>query len=208
MLTCISSHFVVWNIDINECTPNGGHGPCQQMCTNSNGSYYCSCPAGYSLSGYSCNGKSEGHFSPFNISAHFKIHLIVFTCMLLLLWPCLVGSDFLANWLHWQIYCIQYFTANISPIMDCSRSLLPMAFIIYYIITDINECAPNNGQGPCEQLCTNTNGSFVCSCQQGYDISGYSCYGEQLSWQPLLIHKGGYFSYFLSIINAKLFVHK
>ena len=98
----------------------------------------------------------------------------------------------LANILY-SVFCI---TANISPIMYCSRSLLPMAFIIYYIITDINECAPNNGQGPCEQLCTNTNGSFVCSCQQGYDMSGYSCYGEQLSWQPLLIHKGGYFRYF------------
>lgn len=45
--------------DINECTPNGGRGECEQMCTNTNGSYYCSCQTGYTLSGYRCNGNNE-----------------------------------------------------------------------------------------------------------------------------------------------------
>ncbi|XP_062500732.1 uncharacterized protein LOC134177969, partial [Corticium candelabrum] len=35
-------------------------------------------------------------------------------------------------------------------------------------ITDIDECALNNGRGPCQYACTNTFGSFQCSCQQGY----------------------------------------
>ena len=43
---------------------------------------------------------------------------------------------------------------------------------------DINECLPNGGRGPCEQICTNTLGSFDCSCQPGYNVSGYTCNGE------------------------------
>ena len=35
--------------------------------------------------------------------------------------------------------------------------------------TDTNECLNNNGG--CQQLCTNTNGSFYCSCQSGYNGS-------------------------------------
>ena len=42
-------------------------------------------------------------------------------------------------------------------------------------ITDINECEINNGG--CEQMCNNTNGSFFCSCEMGYqlDSSGLNC---------------------------------
>ena len=42
--------------DVNECaTMNGG---CSNECTNTVGSYYCSCPAGFTLSsnGHTCQG--------------------------------------------------------------------------------------------------------------------------------------------------------
>ena len=42
------------SIDINECSSNKGG--CAHTCTNTIGSYYCSCNAGYVLSGKSCNG--------------------------------------------------------------------------------------------------------------------------------------------------------
>ena len=35
-----------------------------------------------------------------------------------------------------------------------------------HILTDIQECAINNGG--CEHTCTNTAGSFSCSCNSGY----------------------------------------
>ncbi len=35
---------------------------------------------------------------------------------------------------------------------------------------DINECEENKGKGPCDQICTNKNGSFACSCQSGYEL--------------------------------------
>ena len=47
--------------DINECQPNGGLGPCSQICTNTIGSFNCSCNTGYTLSGYTCNGRYTVH---------------------------------------------------------------------------------------------------------------------------------------------------
>ena len=43
---------------------------------------------------------------------------------------------------------------------------------------DINECQTNNGG--CEQICTNTDGSFECSCNQGYSLSSdrTNCIGK------------------------------
>ncbi len=42
---------------------------------------------------------------------------------------------------------------------------------------DINECNTNNGG--CDQVCTDTDGSFMCSCNSGYLLSedGVSCNG-------------------------------
>ena len=44
-------------IDVNECS--GSNGGCQHNCTNTIGSYYCSCTAGYYLdiNDHSCTGK-------------------------------------------------------------------------------------------------------------------------------------------------------
>ena len=43
--------------------------------------------------------------------------------------------------------------------------------------SDIIEC--DEGNGGCSQICTNTEGSFECSCRNGYvlDGVGYNCSG-------------------------------
>ena len=56
----------VFAVDVNECdTANGG---CADTCTNSDGSFACSCGSGYVLNadGVSCDGKDgmPGIFSP------------------------------------------------------------------------------------------------------------------------------------------------
>ena len=55
--------FLIKLIDINECT-NGTHA-CysDDHCTNTNGSYTCSCPQGYKLGsdGHSCNGTKQSY---------------------------------------------------------------------------------------------------------------------------------------------------
>lgn len=48
---------------------------------------------------------------------------------------------------------------------------------MHYICTDINECSIANGD--CEHICTNTDGSRECSCEEGYrlDSDGQGCSG-------------------------------
>ena len=58
---------------------------------------------------------------------------------------------------------------------------VPMGTIRYSLIfshTDDDECATNNGG--CDHYCTNTIGSFVCSCYPGYtlDGDGRTCLGK------------------------------
>ena len=44
--------------------------------------------------------------------------------------------------------------------------------------TDIDECELDNGR--CDHNCTNTNGSYHCSCHHGYDLQDdqHSCAGK------------------------------
>ena len=53
-------------------------------------------------------------------------------------------------------------------------------FISTYTVcsADIDECLSDSGG--CEHNCTNTEGSFLCSCSQGYSLAddGFQCIGE------------------------------
>ena len=42
--------------------------------------------------------------------------------------------------------------------------------LFVFFFTDLNECAINNGN--CGQVCTNTVGSYNCSCNGGYILNG------------------------------------
>ena len=46
-------------------------------------------------------------------------------------------------------------------------------------LLDINECSIDNGY--CSSLCTNTVGSYICSCESGYILEedGHNCTGKQ-----------------------------
>lgn len=46
------------------------------------------------------------------------------------------------------------------------------------IISDVDECQTNNGG--CEHTCTNTEGSFECSCNPGFSLlsDGTNCNGK------------------------------
>ena len=49
---------------------------------------------------------------------------------------------------------------------------------LYCLITDVDECLTNNGG--CDQLCDNTVGSYVCSCEDGYRLlrDDHECEGR------------------------------
>ena len=48
---------------------------------------------------------------------------------------------------------------------------------IIYFHSDVNGCDVDNGG--CSQICTNTNGSFICECNDGYllDLDRTTCNG-------------------------------
>ena len=55
-----------------------------------------------------------------------------------------------------------------------------MSFFTYYVVVDvldINECLEDTDG--CSQLCSNTDGSYTCSCNSGYrlNVDGRSCNG-------------------------------
>ena len=54
--------------------------------------------------------------------------------------------------------------------------------------TDINECGTANGG--CEHNCTNSIGSFICSCDAGYQLdgNGVNCSGESLKDLQVDLH--------------------
>lgn len=43
-----------------------------------------------------------------------------------------------------------------------------MYFVTTLCHTDVNECETDNGG--CDQLCENTQGSFMCKCNVGYEL--------------------------------------
>ena len=129
------------------------------MCTNTVGSYYCSCLLGYTLSanGTSCDGELIQLLSASNSPETREVYFILMNNYLL------------------QMIIISY-------------SLVSLIQLYMYIL-DINECASNGGWGPCQQMCTNTVGSYYCSCLLGYTVSanGASCNGEHSSHMDTIL---------------------
>jgi len=46
-------------------------------------------------------------------------------------------------------------------------------------VTDVDECAQNNGNCNSHAKCTNTPGSFTCTCLDGYYGDGIICTGNE-----------------------------
>ena len=44
---------------------------------------------------------------------------------------------------------------------------------------DIDECAYSNGN--CDQDCHNTNGSYYCTCSDGWHLDGHTCNGDTIT---------------------------
>ena len=48
-------------------------------------------------------------------------------------------------------------------------------------VPDINECATESDSCDANADCTNTDGSYVCACSDGYTGNGFSCSGNSHS---------------------------
>ncbi|KAL3836478.1 hypothetical protein ACJMK2_021910, partial [Sinanodonta woodiana] len=158
-------------IDIDECA-NSSTTKCAQTCLNTEGSYLCKCQAGFLQNGAECEDIDECK----------GIHDCSQIC-----------SNTLGNY---RCSCEEGFRLNITdrrscyPAKECNPSLISVcqsmqalcAFINgsetcycakgYQNISDrcfdINECS--HSPSPCSEHCSNTNGSYICSCAAGKDL--------------------------------------
>ena len=85
----------------------------------------------------------------------------------------------ITDWYHYirnyTIHTIIVWLHTIAMGIYYSDGLTTM---LYAYCTDINEC---NNSFPCDQICTNTIGSFECSCESGYSMEGNLCTGNDYS---------------------------
>ena len=57
---------------------------------------------------------------------------------------------------------------NVKVIIAHIRSMELQLTFCFYSLKDIDEC---DHFSPCDQICSNTEGSFNCSCNEGYELS-------------------------------------
>ena len=165
--------------DINECnqTPN----VCSQECTNTAGSYTCSCYTGYSVDSSdsrACNDINECNQTPGVCSQECTNTAGSYTC------SCYTGYrlDFDGDTCNDINECAENTNLCQSPKKcvnqpgtykcDCLPGYQKLQNPER--CEDINECTA--GTDLCEQTCTNTVGSYGCSCNTNYYLSSsYAC---------------------------------
>ncbi|KAI8484967.1 hypothetical protein Bbelb_373740, partial [Branchiostoma belcheri] len=142
--------------DIDECSAvNGG---CDHVCTNTIGSFQCSCVDGFELSvdSRTCNDVDECGIE--NAGCHQNCNNIFGS------YWCSCGAGYrLNNDGHTCSDVDECLAANGGCAQTCTNTI------------DVEECYIGNGG--CEQTCTNFIGSFQCSCQNGYSLNndGFTC---------------------------------
>ena len=75
--------------------------------------------------------------------------------------------------------------------MVCVKCINEFFLIVLIFSIDVDECS--EGSHNCDQICTNTDGSFTCSCEPGFKLSTdrKSCIGMYYIYYTLvyIIHK-------------------
>ena len=157
-------------VDINECDTN----PCDPdaTCTNSLGSYSCSCDPGYSGDGKSCTDNNECANDPCDSNAKCTNTLGSFTCV--------CNTGFTGDGLT----CSDDNECDFDPCdanasctntvgghtCDCNAGFVGNGVTCQ----DINECDTQNSCHT-DALCINEPGSYKCSCKTGFSGDGVSC---------------------------------
>ena len=180
--SCGSGYYLLGDLhscyDINECI-SSSHG-CEHYCKNSEGSYSCQCSTGYTLAsdGKACEDINECNQIPSVCSQQCTNSAGSYSC------SCISGYRLDSNKITCNDIDDCYENTNLCPSpKKCVNQ--PGTYVCNCLpgyqklqnperCQDINECT--SGTHLCEQTCTNTIGSYACSCNNNYYLaSNYSC---------------------------------
>jgi NAD-dependent dihydropyrimidine dehydrogenase PreA subunit len=181
-------HCLWRTIERNECEEISNQ--CEQNCHNIAGSYNCSCNTGYTLNsdGHACDG-TQRLTTPTVVADYNECMQISMSVIQLPPMTANTPASILLDLTHvnaildlgW-ILMEELVQVSLTDSVDWSNQhdrwhQISLLFILFH--TDINECIEGS---LCEQECTNTAGSYNCSCSTGYILSnnGISCASKLL----------------------------
>ena len=80
--------------------------------------------------------------------------------------------------LQWYIIIISQlvtFTFYTSLDFDALHLLYEVSIVLLLLFTDVDECISGTHNCSNNATCTDSDGSYLCSCKPGYDGDGYAC---------------------------------
>lgn len=101
-------------------------------------------------------------------------------------WVWMIATNLLFAKIRWEV-----FSANVSwafkemaeyALVNPSHSFMfrvysDHKYVVIVVLSDVDECLTNRDDCSSNAVCTNTEGSFDCSCGAGFEGSGTSCEG-------------------------------
>jgi hypothetical protein len=184
-------HQHVFPVDIDECSE--GTDGCDQLCSNSIGSYECVCNVGYRLAsdGFTCNGMHISHSIFFLTSMEYNFNVDINECMegsdrcihncqnTEGSYTCICNEGFLLD--NDGYSCIGKYVVLMPQHLLKLIYIVCICTIINVLCAEINEC--QDGNSSCEQVCMNTIGSYECACYDGYRLNQdrLTCTGSHFS---------------------------
>uniref|UniRef100_A0A2C9JEB6 Uncharacterized protein n=1 Tax=Biomphalaria glabrata TaxID=6526 RepID=A0A2C9JEB6_BIOGL len=149
--------------DVNECVVTPDICPRDQICTNTNGSYTCTCPAGFQLVNGICTNIDEcASVITNNCSQLCTDNPGSYSC------SCQNGYTLLPNNTCESRTLVELMFAEKSALMHI-KVVCSLKQSIANVFSDINECVADIDG--CEQDCEDVEGSYNCKCNAGYTLT-------------------------------------